>query len=80
MQNERADMLFTNPPYNVKIDSHICGRGSVKHRGFAMATGELLVAGRSAFTELKNLVVWNKSNGGMGAFYRSNCPSLMDAK
>ncbi|MDX2211098.1 MAG: DNA methyltransferase [Sphingopyxis sp.] len=109
MQNERADMLFTDPPYNVKIDGHVCGLGSVKHREFAMATGEmsedqftrflsetlgnmsrvmrdgaiafvcmdwrhmgeLLIAGRSAFTELKNLVVWNKSNGGMGAFYRS---------
>ena len=23
------------------------------------------------FTELKNLVVWNKTNGGMGTFYRS---------
>jgi DNA modification methylase len=33
--------------------------------------GELLAAGERAFTELKNLVVWNKSNGGMGAFYRS---------
>jgi DNA modification methylase len=33
--------------------------------------GELLAAGRSVFTELKNLVVWNKTNGGMGAFYRS---------
>lgn len=33
--------------------------------------GELLAAGQSAFTELKNLVVWNKTNGGMGAFYRS---------
>jgi DNA modification methylase len=26
---------------------------------------------RPAFTELKNLIVWNKTNGGMGAFYRS---------
>lgn len=33
--------------------------------------GELLSAGEAAFTELKNLVVWNKTNGGMGAFYRS---------
>lgn len=33
--------------------------------------GELLAAGEVAFTELKNLVVWNKTNGGMGAFYRS---------
>jgi len=33
--------------------------------------GELIAAGKEAFTELKNLVVWNKTNGGMGAFYRS---------
>lgn len=33
--------------------------------------GELLAASETAFTELKNLVVWNKTNGGMGAFYRS---------
>jgi DNA modification methylase len=33
--------------------------------------GELLAAGERCFTELKNLVVWNKTNGGMGAFYRS---------
>jgi DNA modification methylase len=33
--------------------------------------GELLTAGQIAFTELKNLIVWNKTNGGMGTFYRS---------
>jgi DNA modification methylase len=33
--------------------------------------GELLKAGESVFSELKNLCVWNKSNGGMGSFYRS---------
>lgn len=33
--------------------------------------GELVEAGEASFTELKNLVVWNKTNGGMGAFYRS---------
>ena len=33
--------------------------------------GELLAAGETCFTELRNLVVWNKSNGGMGAFYHS---------
>lgn len=32
---------------------------------------ELLQAGDAAFTELKNLCVWNKTNGGMGTFYRS---------
>ncbi len=32
---------------------------------------ELLSAGYAAFDELKNLCVWNKTNGGMGTFYRS---------
>ena len=32
---------------------------------------ELLAAGREVFSELKNLCVWNKTNGGMGTFYRS---------
>ena len=31
----------------------------------------LLDAGDAAFTELKNLVVWNKKNAGLGTFYRS---------
>ena len=33
--------------------------------------GELIAAGDAVFAELKNLCVWNKSNGGMGTFYRS---------
>jgi DNA modification methylase len=33
--------------------------------------GEILAAGKAAYTELKNLIVWNKTNAGMGAFYRS---------
>lgn len=107
--DERADLVFTDPPYNVKIDGNVCGLGRVRHREFAFASGEMSAdqftafltvtlgnmaavmrdgaiafvcmdwrhmeempaAGRSAFTELKNLVVWNKTNGGMGSFYRS---------
>ncbi len=109
MGKEQADLVFTDPPYNVAIDGNVCGLGLVKHREFAFASGEmsqgqftgfltetlsnlsrvmrdgaiafvcmdwrhmgeLLAAGGEAFTELKNLVVWNKTNGGMGAFYRS---------
>jgi DNA modification methylase len=109
MEGARADLVFTDPPYNVKIDGNVCGLGSVRHREFAFASGEmnrtqftdflgealgnigevmrdgaiafvcmdwrhmgeLLEAGDRAFSELKNLVVWNKTNGGMGAFYRS---------
>ncbi len=32
---------------------------------------ELLAAGQSAYTELKNVCVWVKNHTGMGAFYRS---------
>jgi DNA modification methylase len=32
---------------------------------------ELLAAGRTAYSELKNLCVWTKDNAGMGSFYRS---------
>ena len=106
---EMVDLIFTDPPYNVPISGHVSGLGKIKHREFAMASGEmsqsafteflrttlgagadrcrdgaiafvcmdwrhmreLLEAGASVFTELKNLCVWNKTNGGMGSFYRS---------
>jgi hypothetical protein len=104
-----ADVVFTDPPYNVPIDGHVSGLGRVKHREFGMASGEMspvqftrflasvftclarhsrtasihyicmdwrhlreiLDAGAQSYTELKNLCVWNKTNAGMGSFYRS---------
>ncbi|MBI1293193.1 DNA methylase N-4 [bacterium] len=109
MGSLRADLIFTDPPYNVRIDGNVCGSGSVHHEEFAFASGEMdrvsfteflretlghagerarsgaiayvcmdwrhmremLDAGEAALGELKNLCVWNKSNGGMGTFYRS---------
>ena len=41
MGTERAEMVFTDPPYNVPIDGHVGGLGKVKHREFAMASGEM---------------------------------------
>jgi DNA modification methylase len=109
LSGERADLIFADPPYNVPIEGHVCGLGRIRHREFAMGSGEmsseaftaflqstlghaaascrdgaiafvcmdwrhmeeLLTAGRMVFSELKNLCVWNKTNGGMGTFYRS---------
>lgn len=109
MDGEAARMVFADPPYNVPIDGHVSGKGRVKHREFAMASGEMsegafsafietafrnmadvsvdgaihflcmdwrhmnemLAAGREVYSELKNLLVWDKGNGGMGTFYRS---------
>ena len=33
--------------------------------------GEIIAAGGETYTELKNLCVWAKTNGGMGSLYRS---------
>jgi DNA modification methylase len=109
MEGAKAEFVFTDPPYNVEIDGHVCGLGRVRHRDFAMGCGEMseaefttflksvftllaehslegsihqicmdwrhmaemLGAGHAVYCELKNLCVWNKSNAGMGSFYRS---------
>src|SRR5262249_9266704 len=38
---ERAAYAITDPPYNVKIDGHASGLGRLRHREFAMGSGEL---------------------------------------
>ena len=106
---EKAEMVFTDPPYNVRIAGNVGGLGAIQHREFQMGAGEMsseqftgfltnsfqniaahtvdgaiaficmdwrhmreiLAAGHSIFSELKNLIVWVKDNGGMGTFYRS---------
>src|SRR5262249_29156908 len=47
--DEKADMVFTDPPYNVAIDGHASGLGAAKHADFAMACGELSSAEFTAF-------------------------------
>ncbi len=39
--DEKAEIAFTDPPYNVRIDGHVCGQGKVQHREFLMASGEM---------------------------------------
>lgn len=108
MGDTAAVLVFTDPPYNVRVAS-IGGSGKIKHREFAAASGEMtpaqftkflvealslaatysevgsvhyvcidwrhlremLDAGEEVYTELKNLVVWAKTNAGQGTFYRS---------
>jgi DNA modification methylase len=109
LEDRKAQMVFADPPYNVRIDGNVSGLGKTKHREFAMASGEMseaeftaflqtifrhlvkhtadgsihfvcidwrhcfeiLSAGRPEYSELKNICVWNKANGGMGSLYRS---------
>jgi DNA modification methylase len=41
MGEERAAMVLTDPPYNVPIEGHACGLGTIHHRPFPMASGEM---------------------------------------
>jgi DNA modification methylase len=108
MERNRAAMVFTDPPYNLRIPS-IQGRGRIKHGNFEQASGEmssdqftrflrtslglaakhsvsgsihyifidwrhigeLLAAGSEVYSNLKNIVVWRKTNAGQGSFYKS---------
>lgn len=109
LDDQKANMILTDPPYNVPISGHVCGSGKIKHQEFAMASGEMseqeftnfletifknlakystdgsihfhymdwrhcleiITAGNKVYTELKNICVWNKMQGGMGSLYRS---------
>ena len=33
---ERAEIVVTDPPFNVPIKGHVCGSGSIQHREFAL--------------------------------------------
>lgn len=48
---ERAAAVFTDPPYNIKIDGMASGNGKIKHREFAMAAGEMSRFEYSTFLE-----------------------------
>jgi len=58
MGSRRATVVFVDPPYNVPINGHATGNGSVRHREFQMASGEMSEAEFVAFltTSLRLLV------------------------
>ncbi len=41
MDGKEAAMVFSDPPYNVRIAGNVSGRGRVQHREFAEASGEM---------------------------------------
>ena len=56
---DRAQLIFTDPPYNVPILGHVSGLGRVRHREFLMASGEMSEGEYRAFVgatlkQLKN--------------------------
>jgi len=48
---EKAALVFTDPPYNVLVDGHVSGNGAVQHREFAMASGEMSEAEFTGFLQ-----------------------------
>ena len=49
MDGGKAQMVFTDPPYNVPVDGHVGGLGKTKHREFAFASGEMSEAEFTTF-------------------------------
>src|SRR5208283_3037576 len=49
MKGETAAMVFTDPPFNLRIEGNVSGLGAVQHREFAMASGEMTEAEFTAF-------------------------------
>lgn len=110
MNGERAELVFTDPPYGCMIENNVSGLGKVVHGNFVMGAGQeslselaltilrpafrnvaahcqrgaiafvctdwraaphMLDAAGGVFDEVKNWIVWVKTNAGMGTFYRS---------
>lgn len=49
MGEDKAELVFTDPPYNVPMDGFVGGKGKIKHRAFAMASGEMSAAAFTRF-------------------------------
>src|SRR5260370_12804862 len=64
LEGHKAEMVFIDPPYNVPIDGNVSGLGSVKHREFSMAAGEMSEAEFTAFLEKTlGLLVQHSTDG-----------------
>lgn len=110
MAGQRAELVFTDPPYGCAIENNVSGMGKVRHNNFVMGAGQeslpdlamtilrpafrnlaahcqpgaigfvcsdwraaphMLDASGGVFDEVKNWIIWVKTNAGMGSFYRS---------
>jgi hypothetical protein len=51
LRDDVAQMVVTDPPYNVPIAGHAMGRGKIRHRNFEQAAGEMSPAEFIEFLE-----------------------------
>lgn len=66
---ERAQMVFTDPPYNVPIDGHVCGKGAIKHREFEMGVGEMTEQEFTRFLATSMALLISYASPGAISFY-----------
>jgi hypothetical protein len=69
MEGAKADLVITDPPYNVVIDGHATGNGKVRHREFGMASGEMNSTEFTDFLRKAMLAARAHSGSGSLAFY-----------
>jgi DNA modification methylase len=66
MQDDRAQMVFVDPPYNVPIEGNVSGLGAVHHREFMMASGEMNEAEFTSFlAEAFSLLIRSSAEGSL---------------
>jgi len=70
LDGEKAELVFTDPPYNVKIDGHVSGLGKQSHNEFAMASGEMSEA---EFTQFLEAVFRNLAHSSMDGAIQYIC-------
>ncbi len=51
LPTERACAVFADPPYNLQVEGLVSGKGAVKHKEFAMASGEMTPSAFRHFLE-----------------------------
>jgi DNA modification methylase len=68
MGGEKAQLVFTDPPYNVPIDGFVGGHGRIKHREFEVGAGEMSEAEFTEFLKETLGLAANHSADGAIAF------------
>jgi DNA modification methylase len=69
MPEEQAQLVVSDPPYNVPIAGHVCGTGKVKHKEFPMAAGEMSSEQFTAFLQAAFSLSHDHSREGALHFY-----------
>jgi DNA modification methylase len=69
LDGAKADLVITDPPYNVTIDGHASGLGRVRHREFAMASGEMSAGEFTEFLRKAMTLSRQESQPGSLAYY-----------